>query len=352
MAERASAEKDFYLRHFRHRTIVVHLADDDVLDDVRPVLDELVANRTLVVVSLSRSAAGCDPVAVRADPNPEGAGLVDLSAQLLATGIAYAGGPSGVGSARRLGFACRLAARLRAHKIAVVDPRGGLRREGRVCSFVEASTLSALGSSRAGARSWSRSELEQIRAAIVSGVESVNLTAADDLGAEMFTYQGAGTLVTAGDYARVEKLGVDDFPEALALLLRGERESFLLPRTPEERAAVLLCGYGVRLEGRRLAGIAGLRTEAYRRHRLSEVVGLYTITRFQGEGVGVRLIEALAQASANAGCRAMFAVTSNERAAGFFLRNGFDAVDPGRVPAVKWKGRAGGKPDRVFWREH
>jgi len=351
MAPRASAEKDFYLRHFRHRTIVVHLAEDDLLEGVRAVLDELVGNQTLVVVSLSRSAAGCDPVAVRADASPEGAGLVDLSARLLADGIGYAGGPSGVGPARRLGFACKLAVRLGAHKIAVVDSRGGLRRGGQVCSFLEASTLSRLGSVRAGARSWGRSELEQIGQAISGGVESVNLSAAEDLGAELFTYEGAGTLVTTGEYTSVEKLGVDDFPEGLALLLRGERESFLLPRTAEERAAVLLCGYGVRLEGRRLAGIAGLRTEVYRRHKLSEVVGLYTITRFQGEGVGVRLIEALARASVNEGCRAMFAVTSNERAAGFFLRNGFATADADRVPAVKWKGRPGPKPDRVLWRD-
>ena len=33
------------------------------------------------------------------------------------------------------------------------------------------------------------------------------------------------------------------------------------------------------------------------------------------------------------------------------LRHGFEAVDPGRVPAIKWRGRAGSMPDRVFWRD-
>ena len=121
-----SAEKEFYLQHFRRRTIVVHLAADDVLARVRPILDQLVANRTLVIVSLSRGAAGCDPVPVRDDDNSEGSGLITLTARLLADGIAFAGAPSAARSARRLGFACRLASRLSAHKIVVVDHRGGV----------------------------------------------------------------------------------------------------------------------------------------------------------------------------------------------------------------------------------
>ncbi len=100
-----------------------------------------------------------------------------------------------------------------------------------------------------------------------------------------------------------------------------------------------------------MGGIAGLRIDAYKRQRLAEVVGLYTITRFQGEGVGVRLVEALAGASARRGCRAIFACTSNDRAAAFFERNGFEPVDVRRVPAVKWKGRGKRRPERVLWRD-
>ena len=107
----------------------------------------------------------------------------------------------------------------------------------------------------------------------------------------------------------------------------------------------------MRLEGRRLAGIAGLRRDGYTRQKLAEVVGLYTITRFQGEGVGVRLLEELALVAARDGARALFACTSSDRALAFFERNGFSAVDAERVPAAKWEARTHARPSAVLWRK-
>ncbi len=353
MGSTPASEKNFYLQHFRRRSLVFHLPAGGEVDEVRPVLDELVANQTLVVVSVSRKAAGCDAIEVRDSSLGSGAGLVDLTASLLADCIAFAGRADRLGAVRGLEFSCRLATRLAAHKVVVVDSRGGLPdgQSGDTRSFVKASSLASIGRSAKSAGGWQSDELKQIGWAIKHGVESVNLTRAAELAAELFTYEGAGTLVTEGEYARVDRLGVDDFAEALALLERGEREGFLLPRSSSERAEILLCGYGVRLEGRRLAGVAGLRSEPYKRQKLAEVVGLYAITRFQGEGVGVRLLEVLVDAARDSGRKAVFACTSNSRAAAFFLRNGFAEVDAGRAPSIKWKGRRRPRPDTVYWRE-
>jgi N-acetylglutamate synthase-like GNAT family acetyltransferase len=123
----------------------------------------------------------------------------------------------------------------------------------------------------------------------------------------------------------------------------------LLPRDAPSRARLLLCGYGAWFEGR-LAGVAGLETELYRRDRMAEIVGLYTITRFKGEGVGSNIVDHLLGVAEERSCRSVFACTANDRAADFFLRNGFVRVSSKDVPREKWKQRRGRRP-MTFLRE-
>jgi amino-acid N-acetyltransferase len=217
-------------------------------------------------------------------------------------------------------------------------------------SFINADSLARLARKRRRPSGWTRGELLELRATVLSGVDTINLTTAETLDAELFSYEGAGTLLTAREYCSVEPLRLDDFSQALTLLDRGEREGFLLPRTPEERARLLLSAYGAWFEGDRLAGLAGLETDAYQKERLAEIVGLYTITRFKGEGVGVRILDTLAEVAVERGCRALFACTSNLRAAAFFERHGFVHVDHDAVPSRKWKARRRPLPE-VFWRD-
>jgi N-acetylglutamate synthase-like GNAT family acetyltransferase len=114
----------------------------------------------------------------------------------------------------------------------------------------------------------------------------------------------------------------------------------------------LLAGFGAWFEGERLSGIAALETQRYERSRLGEIVGLYTISRFQGEGVGLRTVDELLSVAKASKLRAVFACTRNERAAAFFLRAGFEGVASARVPVSKWRGRTRGKKrPQVFWRE-
>jgi amino-acid N-acetyltransferase len=196
---------------------------------------------------------------------------------------------------------------------------------------------------------WKPSEIKALVRIVRDGLDSVNLTTVAGAGDELFSYQGAGTLLTSGEYCHVEKLRVDDFAQANTLLDRGEREGFLLPRDAAERGRLLLGAFGAWFEGR-LAGIASLELEAYRRERAAEIVGLYTITRFIGEGVGVRMVEALIEAAGARGFTSIFACTSNERAARFFARNGFERVAPDQVPKRKWRRRQGAYP-AAFRRE-
>jgi len=175
-----------------------------------------------------------------------------------------------------------------------------------------------------------------VRDALQGGVGSVNVCTPDAVGEELFTYAGSGTLFTLSDYCHVGPLGLDDFAQAERLLDRGQREGVLKVRSREEIAEVLAVGYGATFQPRQLAGVAGLLTAPYVAERAGEIVALYTITRFKGEGIGERLVGRLLADAERNGLAYVFACAVDDRAKEFFARIGFERVGPGDVPATKW----------------
>jgi N-acetylglutamate synthase-like GNAT family acetyltransferase len=233
----------------------------------------------------------------------------------------------------------QIATRLKVYKLVVLDPAGGIRTGGSPISFINGPVLSEL--LRAGEAEWAglgarRPLLEMIRATLEGEVASVSVCPIAGLARELLTYEGCGTLFTLADYCRVERLGIDDFHEVEKLLERGEREGFLKPRTPAEIGQLLLHGYGARLgsdEGE-LAGFCALLP--YPESHAAEIVGLYTITRFQGEGIGSRLVTTMIAEGEKNGFMYLFAITIQEGAQRLFERHGFRRVPPEDVTATKW----------------
>jgi N-acetylglutamate synthase-like GNAT family acetyltransferase len=76
----------------------------------------------------------------------------------------------------------------------------------------------------------------------------------------------------------------------------------------------------------------------YAEDQAAEIVGLVTITRYQGEGVGGRLVEAMVQEGTRQGLTYVFACTTQEGAQRLFTRHGFQRVSPDAVAAAKWHG--------------
>jgi amino-acid N-acetyltransferase len=240
---------------------------------------------------------------------------------------------------------------LRVPKVVLLDQRGGLLSDmpGRL-SFVDENLLETL--LRQGEAEWSglgerRQLLVAVRSALLGGVESVNLCTADDVAQELFTYEGAGTLFTPSDYCHIAPLGLDDLAQAGRLLERGQREGLLKRRGPEEIGRILSVGYGAVFYPHHLAGVAGLLTAPYTAERAGEIVGLYTITRFKGEGLGERLVARLLSEAERAGLDYVFACALHERAQDFFLRIGFERVGHDGVPAAKWVGYEARRRRRV-----
>jgi amino-acid N-acetyltransferase len=77
---------------------------------------------------------------------------------------------------------------------------------------------------------------------------------------------------------------------------------------------------------------------SYPEENAGEIVGLYTITRFQGEGIGGRLVAMMIAEGEQRGFSYLFAGTTQEGAQRLFERHGFRRVAPEDVPAAKWQG--------------
>jgi N-acetylglutamate synthase-like GNAT family acetyltransferase len=237
-------------------------------------------------------------------------------------------------------FAQQLGSRLRVHKLILVEGEGGVTGgDGKPLSFMDETmleTLLATGQAEWAGLGARRGTFDAIRGALLGGVTSVNLCALPGVARELFTYEGSGTLFTLQDYCTVQRLGVDDYEEVERLIERGQREGLLKLRTPEEVAEMLVNGYGATIGAHHMAGVCALTTAPYEAQRAGEIVGLYTITRFKGEGIGTRLVARVLADARDAGLVYVFACTTEERAQGFFERQGFRRVEHDQVPAAKW----------------
>ncbi|MCC6767009.1 MAG: hypothetical protein IT293_20325 [Deltaproteobacteria bacterium] len=378
-------EKEFYLDEFRGRTLLFVVHHDGPADRLRALGEltrDLLVNDTRVLIllggaaarersalrALERPLAGVPSAAqvplplpqLRLVPNGGGGPVLQLSAEdLAAPAIADAllvrfwdvvrGTPFVLGLCdddtpeRLAAFAARLGARLRVHKLVVADPEGGIQPAGveRALSFMDegmAAQLLAAGEAESSGLGGRRALLQAVRTGLVDGISSINVCTLDGIARELFTYEGSGTLFTREDYCKVERLSLDDFHEVEKVLERGQREGYLKVRTPAEIAPILFAGYGATIGQHHLAGVCSLQTERYEAERAGEIVGLYTITRFKGEGVGVKLVDCMKAVGRERGLAYLFACTTQERVGQFFERQGFHAIEQGEAPPAKWAG--------------
>ncbi len=381
-AVEAFDEKQFYLDEFRGRTLlfsipVSELAQDADFECLAAMGRELLVNDTRVIMLigapddvpgkeiLRRLQHRLGPLLLRDEiislfPQRQArtAAFSEVPADAFATPASASTLLSSVWTTLRRGplfvgvvasadadatkaIAQQMATRLRVHKLILIHPAGGISgSDGKQISFMDETMLTALLA--AGQAEWAglaerRPGLEAARAALLGGVTSVNLCTLDGAPRELFTYTGSGTLCTHQDYCKIQRLGIDDFEEVERLIERGQREGLLKLRTPDEIALMLINGYGATIGAHHLAGICALVTEPYVAAHAGEVVGLYTITRFKGEGVGGRLVAQLLDDARNARLAYVFACTTEERALTFFERQGFRRVGTADVPAAKWE---------------
>jgi len=361
-------EREFYLEEFRGRSVLIALSPAALgprlrLGRVSEAVADLVRNRTRVLLwwpcapeegprrllqalrarrSLRPLLRGPAPPVVSLDaPSGDGDALrlrEAVWARMRRRRLSVLAVPPGAAFPV---FPLAVATALRIPKVVLLDPFGGLALGKRTLSFADENALETL--LQEGEAEWAglgdrREALAAIRRALQEGVESVNVCTPGGVARELFTYDGSGTLFTQGDYCRVEPLGIDAFAQAERLLAQGQREGALKRRSPPEIAAVLASGFGALVGGRHLAGVAALLTQPYGRERAGEVAGLYTITRFKGEGLGARLVDRVLTEAAAGDLAYVFACALERRARRFFQQMGFTRVKAEDVPPAKWFG--------------
>ena len=358
-------EKSFYLEEFYGKSLLFALvppAGDRLaeLDSLVRTLRELKRNQSRCVViasaaalpklmrRLGRLAPPNDPsvfnssTGLRSRPYPPDGAVAAIWRGLRAGSVVVAAA-SGKDPEDLAIFAQELAGRLRVFKLVLLDRGGGLiGKDGSRVSFIEMDNVT-----RVARRQRSRVRRALIRAvfrALEDGVGSVNLTAPRGVYEELFSYLGTGTLFTDTPYGSARMISIDDFEEAEALILRGQSEGVLLARSPAEIGEILPSCFGYRIGDEHMAGICSLLTEPYRAQRAGEITALYTLTRFQGEGVAAELVRKVCAEAKARKLNYVFACTSEERAARFFssmvLLTGerFYRVTPKSIPPAKWRG--------------
>ena len=330
------SEKAFYLSEFSGRTLGM-AAGATVLEpsvSLAGVLKDLERNRTRVVLFSPDSDALADLL---------GAPPLDAAAPRLEGRVWRAlrdRASVGVMLAAADAFperCCDPSLSLALGKLVWLDPGGGLAGAGGVRrSFVDIEALQRL--LEAGTLNEDparRHLLLEIERALRGGLGAVNLCTPEGLADELFTYAGSGTLFTRKRYVVVRRLGLDDYDAADPLIARGVAEGYLAPRSPEAVDRVLASGFGAFVEGSHLAGIGALLE--HRDAGAAEIVSLYTLTRFIGEGVGGHLVQFALERARERGFAYVFACTASDRVVSFFQRSGFREAGSEDVPEAKWR---------------
>jgi len=331
----AFSEREFYQREFRGRTLAIIVSRAEFAEPVAPVLDELAGagGRALVIAREARvlELLATRPVLRASDPRLEGNVWRAL----------HASPKVGIVVARAEDFgdhARELALKLGVFKLVWLDPDGGLRAKGgERLAFVHREELAGLLADPRRLSTTQRLRLwREVADMLDAGLPAINVCTPEGLADELFTYAGSGTLFTRERYVSVRPLGVDDFDAAHDLLRRGVEEGFLAPRDEVEVDALLASGFGAFVEGRDLAGIGSLLPSVDGKG--AEIAGLYTLTRFLGEGVGFSLVAHAVGEASRRGLAYVFACTISEPVGAFFERNRFRPLEPEELPEAKWQG--------------
>ena len=329
------SEREFYRQEFRGRTLAITLprAYEGEAQRLVPVVQELCdAGARVVVIAHRASPAaellGADTL-VESTPRFE----AEVWRRLVARGrVVVALGPFA-----RFPEGCRdVAERLGVFKLVWLDKAGGfVDTTGTRHSFIHLGELSELlAASNADANDPRARFWREVERTLRVGVPAVNVCSLEALDDELFTYAGSGTLFTSERYVQVRDLGLDDFAAAQDLVRRGAAEGYLAPRSQEDVDEILAAGFGAFVEMRHLAGICALLPNYA--DDAAELASLYALTRFLGEGVGGHLVAFALERARELGKRYVFACTTQERIAAFFVRHAFREVPQDEVPVSKW----------------
>lgn len=165
------------------------------------------------------------------------------------------------------------------------------------------------------------------------GVDRVHMVSADVDGAlllELFTHEGAGTMVTRQSVDDLRQAGIDDVGAILQLIEPLEQAGVLVHR-PRERLEQEIDRFFVNeLDGRTVGCVA---LYPFPEARAAEMACLAVHSDFQGSGRGEALLAAVEDKARKQGLDRLIVLTT--RTAHWFIERGFKLATPDDLPAER-----------------
>jgi len=185
-------------------------------------------------------------------------------------------------------------------------------------------------------------------AACRMGIARVHILDGSDPSAllsELFSNEGAGTMVYADSYRAIRPLREEDIVELLGMIGRSVRNEYLVPRDYADIEKHISDYSVMDIDGNVVGSVALLR---YQGSDTAEVACLYVKQSHEGLGYGIELVRHAEQQARACGSSSIFALTN--RAAGFFQDQlGYSEQPLEKIPAERRQQLlSSGRDSRVF----
>lgn len=180
------------------------------------------------------------------------------------------------------------------------------------------------------------------------GISRVHILDGSDpetLLSELFSNEGAGTMVYADSYRLIRPLREDDIVELLGMIGRSVRNTCLVPRDYADIETHLEDYAVMEIDGNVVGSVALL---SYPDSDTAEIACLYVKQSHEGLGYGVELVRDAEQRARQSGASSVFALTN--RAAEFFQHQlGYSQLDLIKIPLSRREQLiSSGRDSRVF----
>ena len=195
-----------------------------------------------------------------------------------------------------------------------------------------ASSLGAIALSELVKRDSPQPEIiQRAQRACEEGIDRVHILDAQTPGVfldELFSNEGAGTMIHKDSYQQIRPLREEDIPELLGMIGRSVRNSNLVPRNYEAIQSQLDHYHVICLDDHVVGSIA---LHPYSSENQAEIACLYVKHSHESRGYGAALVAHTTELAIQGGYERVFALTN--RAADFFLKLGFQRST--HLPAIR-----------------
>ncbi len=231
--------------------------------------------------------------------------------------------------------AVEVALALRAVKLIYLGPHAGVQRAAQTLRQLSVTEAELLLKKHAGELAGGvRSKLGQAVRAAHGGVPRVHIIDGreqEGLLAEVFSYQGIGTLVYANEYQAIRPAQKKDVRAIYDLVQQGVRNDELLQRSRAELERQINDYYVFEVDRTPVACVA---LHCYPDTQQAELASLFVADRFANQGIGARLVQYVEGVARALGAEELFCLST--QAFNFFVQKaGFRPGTPDDLPPAR-----------------